>query len=245
MTLTVGSCDRFLRENLGGSPASRSVMDCVNDTGKWFIAAHSWRWARGQSTVLPQVSGQSYIDLPAGIRSIDGLFVENALTYYVQEMTLREILELRTSTIAAQLDQFKWAANYRTVAATATAAQRLQPILELWPTPAESVTEAFRLFYTGAWADLTDDSDGVLIPTWLEPLFLSVLSVVAKGYDEHDVADVPMRLERLVGSKAWDDMCRYDGSLQFALGPEMKGAASGETLVNIPRWSSFRQDGPS
>lgn len=240
MTLTVNACDAFLTANLGGTPASRSVLDCVNDTGKWLTISHSWNWMRSRSTTITATASQNYLDLPSGVRSIDSIYTDNSLTYHMQQRTLEEILDLRTSAIGGQTDQFQWAANYRTVAATATVPQYLQPIIELWPTPSATTTATFLMFHTAGWADLTDDADGVLVPDWLIPLFLEALSLVAKGYDEHDTADVTTRLQLLTGSDAWTNALRYDGGLQPVLGREERGAAMG-----TPWWATSRYYKPT
>jgi len=245
MTLTLGSCETYIRNSLGiDKPASRSARSITNDAGRFWVSAHSWAYLENTSTTLDITGGQDFILLPLGIREIISIYVQDALTYYVQEVTQKELDELRTSVIAAQLDQYHWAIESRRVT-PATGDPYQQWAIGIWPTRQTALAGAFRIRFKLGWADLVDDSDPIFLPASHEAMFLEFLDATARGYEKPGDGGRPIqRIEAITRSETFADLQRLDSSTQPALGLEGMGAANESRYVNIPRWRSFNMTGP-
>lgn len=87
---------------------------------------------------------------------------------------------------------------------------RPQPLLDLYPTPTETRSQALRVRYQRCWADVRNDGDAVLIPEWCEPLFLALCEEYADGLDAHEVATTSERLQGVKASELWHGAVRHD-----------------------------------
>src|SRR5690606_16787417 len=81
------------------------------------------------------------------------------------------------------------------------------------------------LVYRAAWSTPAEDEDALDLPAWLEPLFLAVLTAVARGLDEEDVASAELRFESVRSSRLWADAEARDGGVQADVGVIENGAA--------------------
>ena len=246
MTLTLSSCEDYIRNSLGiDTPAVRSARDITNDAGKFWVAAHSWSYLENTSTSLNITADQDYILLPLGIREIIDLYVQDSLTYYTQEGSLKELDELRTSVISAQLDQYHWAVESRRIT-PATGEPHQRWAIALWPTRSTDVADAFRVRYKLGWGDLMDDSDAIFMPSSHEAMFIEFLDACARGYEKPGDGGRPVaRIEAISRSESFANLQRLDAAIQPTLGIEGMGAANESRYVNIPRWRSFTMSGPN
>lgn len=242
MSLTTLELARHLRRRLDGDP-SLSVETLRDHAGEHLVSMHEWAWLVRPATKLSLSAGQPFIWLPEDWGRSQGRPRATTLdsVHTFEWVTMPELLDLRSSVV---LDN---GPNYRGAVTYAQCPEGyLKPRAEIWPTPSETFMNAFAAPYMAGWKIPRDDNDALLMPSWMEAVYLEILFAFAQGYDEHDVAAQGSRLEALSRSPALLAAKRRDGGVSPFVG-KMRGGAMdaelgyGRAAIGI----AARLEGPS
>lgn len=222
MALTVAQCAEWIALSPGGKlHPVLSTQKIVNLAGQHFCGMSDWRFLKRRSSFLDTVADQEYVELPAeygGMVSLVGVGEQ----WQMEPTGLDEINRLRNaSSSTSQGPPYRWSIVDN---------DPQERYLEIWPTPAASVSNSLSIVYRAKWVDLDDDadyvvgSDGVL-PDYCEMLFIRVMQAVAAGFQESEEATTSLRLQELMTSPEMAAARRQDNGFQRDRG-ELEGAMS-------------------
>lgn len=224
MALLVSTIEDYLEAALGGSSAAPyTTLNIVNHTGQWLVNARPWKWCEGATAELSLVQDQKYIALPDKVRSVTSILPKDGLTVSFELTTIDDLELIRSQGTVAPLKY--WGAITHTPVSGAAPSPRLQ----LYPTPTDNKANFFLMTYSQDWVSVSNSSDAVPIPAWLEPLFIWSCTEVVRAFEEYDrSADGGLlgydRLSRITQSKMWTEAVARDGFLQPNIGRLRNGA---------------------
>lgn len=162
-----------------------------------------------------------YIQLPADFRELIAVTPTTGLVQSATLTTLAQILDYRTHAVPVSNFVRYLALAYQPVGGTGGAPT---PRLEVYPTPTVALAGALTLYYRAGWTDISDDSDLISVPNWMELFFLQVLEAVARGFDEQDELPMSARLDLLRAGSMFLAAVRDDADLAPDIGPILGGA---------------------
>ena len=119
-----------------------------------------------------------------------------------------------------------------------------RPRLDLYPTPAGSRQNAFIAYYRAGWNEVRSDNDMILVPDYIEPLYIAILRAVALGYERDSEADVNQRLIGLRRGGLFRDARDRDLQMQPTYGQMQNGAAQMQWGLNSDMWNFDSTGGP-
>ena len=223
--LTVTQCADYLIRRLDGEP-SVPVITLCNQAGSYLADMHNWSWLVRPAAKLNLVEGLEYIALPSDFGKIYGQPKPTTISSVVslQLVSMEEYLRYRQ-------DYFDGGPLYMATTVYAKDPDNVYgPKLQIWPVPTESKQDAFRLPYLAKWTDVTNDTEALALPPWVEYFYLVILFAFAQGYDEHDVAPLSQRLAILQQSPEFMNLKKRDGGSQPFIGRIRGGAMESEYI---------------
>lgn len=176
--------------------------------------------ANGQTNIAGNIVFP-YIQLPPDFRELIDLTATVGLLQNVQLTTLSELLSFRTHAVPVSNFVRYVAVSYQHAGGSGGAPT---PRLEVYPTPTVALAGGLTLFYRAGWTDISDDSDVISVPPWMELLFLQVLGAVARGFEEEDQASMTARVTELRVGALFLAAVRDDADLEPSLGPIQGGS---------------------
>lgn len=232
MTLTVTDVASHIRRRLDGEP-SIPVTTLINWAGRHLFAMHDWNFTVGRSVTLGTYAGQSLIRLPSDFSRFiafepSGTFTASFLTSHSQ------LLALRTSTVTVQGLSYWCALTFQSDVET----NAQVPYLDVYPTPSETDTDVFVMYYQSGWVDVAKDSESLALPPFMELLFLEVVFAVAQAYDEHDLGMLSERVTLIQASALFAAAVHEDGARQDELGP-LENTVGGGGYVPSGVWPTI------
>jgi|SRR5688572_12919105 len=234
MALSVVGCSGFVRRRLDGEPSVPIVTLC-NWAGDHLVNMHAWGWLEQSLARLNLVAGRSYVDLPANFGSAIGTpRAQESTVGSIQWVTMDEVAALRSIDTASSVDY------YGAIAWRLDENGTMRPRIELSNSIGTSQTAAYLLSYRVGWAEITDDSARLTIPTWIEPLYLEILFAFAQAYDEHDLGSLAERLASVEMSPQYMAAQLRDGGAQPSI-----GMMSGGAVQMLDRRGRYRNEGVS
>jgi hypothetical protein len=112
--------------------------------------------------------------------------------------------------------------------------------LAIWPTPTVNDPGNFSMFYRAKLPTIAAEADVIPIPDYVEPVFNEMAVIMARGYNEEDVAHTHDRLNALRSSVMWEDAVTQDQTSQVDFGPLRGTAAStGSMYRNWGSWETI------
>lgn len=205
-----------------------SDIDFINEAVQQFGNGRAWPWRRG-SLSLNTVAAQNYIALPADFAQIDNLWPAGSASASVAFRNLEDIVQLRASNLSVANSTWQAAISWTTQAnATSLPTARL----ELFPTPATSVTAFFVGHYYRVIAKMTTNTDVPDLPAQMHPALRRWVRAYAMS-----LHDMPERAEkeRLACEREVAAAMDEAGGIQRQLGPLRGGIKeSGERLRTLP-----------
>lgn len=204
-----------VNNGLGGSIA------VVNAAGRHFHAMHPWEWAKRASAPLNFISGVTSVSLPDDFGDLLSVESANSLIRRTQTVTIDEILRLRTSNLPLDGWVTKVAVNWRI-----SDDDRMQPYLEMWPTPSADSESAMTLFYRAKWPDATDDATIVYVPPFAETLLIELCRTFARGWEGEEQGTLSERIAQLQAGPIFLATIAQDDRAQTNFGPMRGGLTS-------------------
>ena len=263
MTLLAGEALKIAEHVLGG-PLHTAIggLRVLNETGEWLVSARPWKYLLGGVEALDLVAGQSYVDLPDDFGAIVSISQSVGYTKDIALSTPAEIMDLRRG-LAPGGDGFIWAAlvyGHADITGTSTAGiptvtpttaaqirttKAPQARLDIYPAPESSTTGALHLYYTRGWRQVSEDTDTIFIPSWLEGVYLRAARIWARGYEaegvEQETFDRDVALLKLVQGPQWRAAVTRDSHTQMDLGV-LRGGAVNQGVSIWNRWEGAVDD---
>lgn len=160
------------------------------------------------------------IALPSDLRDI--ISIQTTSTSSVGGVTLvplDQILQFRRSSASITASTGLY---YGTVVYTG---EPPAPILEIYPSPSANQTGAMRIFYRSRWATLSNDTNAIEIPDFVQALFIQIARAFAGGYVRNDQAGMSARLADVQAGPLFAATVRSDGAVQPFHGRLLNGGA--------------------
>lgn len=223
-----------ISDSLGGSIA------VVNAAGRHLFACREWLWSSRATATLNLVSGTNYVLLPADFAELVAIEVTNSTVTRAKRCTFAEILELRTAQLNGTGFGYNVCANWRVLAPgiTGLADDTLQPVLEIWPTPSASVSDALTIIYKARWPDLVNDNTVVLLPPFAESLLVDFCRAFARGYEAEEQGSLSERLAQIHAGPVFAAAERQDSAMQANIGA-MRGSMLTTCEMSDPIGDNF------
>lgn len=159
-----------------GFDTGNSASNCANLALDYLVNAHPWSW-RLESTTLNLTSGQNYVALPTDFSELVYLRGGTSSTTVLNPTTLDRIFLMRQQATSVS-NQFINYAVTQTDQASGTAVGTYQ--IDIYPTPAASVTAAMQLGYMKQIAQFTSGTQVANIPAHMQ----GTLWWLTRGYAE-------------------------------------------------------------
>jgi len=212
MSLRANDAYAHIRHALGGGDLDPSLdaLGVVNQAGEYLYSMHPWAFTRRRSALVDTVADQDYVDLPTDFRSIIAITQTDGTLYDIQLVSLEEVQRARTS-------QANIGSSWNYLGAITWAGAPPVPILELWPTPSTSTTGIFTCTYKKGWPRVTNDSDALDFPEFMDALYIQIVRAMAKGYELDGAEPREVLLARIT------------------MGPEMRAAKERDAAVQWNR----------
>lgn len=243
MTLLASQAKQLVEHALGGEVHSAvTPWRCLNGAGHWMCNSRAWRWLRGGLEALALTADQSYVDLPADFGSINAIEGGQGFQASIELTTPDQLLEYKSSATAntgyyycavlsydhADITGTSTGSNHVVAASTAAEQKALKaptPRLEIYPTPTATVTDGLLLYYTRGWREVSNDTETIFVPDWMEELYIRIARCWAKGYEEDDSYNRDAALMAIMQGPDYAACVRRDTQGQMDKGRVRGGAA--------------------
>jgi len=182
--------------------------------------------------------------LPSDLTEIVGYDATQSLINSLEIVTLQRLLMLKTNQIQVTSYNFYGAIVFPEYNTSSTGPTPPVPILKLWPSLTANDARELTIFYRAGWIEVSEDSDYVQLPLWLEALFIEVCKAWARGTEEEDTASLSERLFAIQNSPLYLTAIRRDGMVQPDFGPLRGGAVETEPK-GVNRFARSTVSGPS
>jgi len=182
------------------------------------------------TAVAADLAGTVHADacaLPSDFREIISIQSNNSLVGSVTLTSLGEIMELRTDqSFTTALDWWvalSWAQPRTTSPSGGAPVARL----EYWPSVSANNNSAMSMFYRAKWLDVSNDSDYVSVPDYVEQLAIRLARACALAWEEEDQASLTMRLAEIEQGPEFYRAVNVDKLGQRYYGTPLGGHAAG------------------
>lgn len=242
MTLTLANLQSIGVHALGGGyPAvidtdgPTTLTRYINEAGRFLFNMANWPWAERPSTDLDFTASQSYVTLPTDFGQLLAYAGQNNIARPLRMTTMQEILTLRKSFLVTTWTYFSCLTN--PTQAGNTSAPTV-PRMELYPTPAASVTAAMTIQYRARWVDIAaaNTTYAANVPADVEVLLAELVRAYVKGVEEDALQDF---LARVVAGPVAQRLLAYYGDQQPDVGPPENGALM-SSRVGYPSPQQFQ-----
>lgn len=224
--LTVGDGLRIQKQMLRGRVDNNlGAKWLLDQAGELMMSSHpaGWRWAAQELFLANIQAGQSFVELPHWASFVESIRYTPALSRPVFGTTISDIQSRRVIE-GGDTSIFYYAVRYSSDRIDVDG----QPvaILELYPTPSETIPGGFEVAVGGGWRSLEakGDEEYINIPPFIQPLYLEFVRRCALGFHKENEGTPMERCEQLAQSRMFRNFQAKDGMIQQNLGPGRGGA---------------------
>ena len=118
-----------------------------------------------------------------------------------------------------------------------------RPRLDIWPTPTSDSPAGIRVYYRSGWMPVSDETQMLYLPAWMETLYLFLVRAFARSYEREGDGSVSVRLQDLKAGPLFVSAQQRDKEMTYDIGPMMNGAV--HTSNPDPLWNFSSTAGPS
>lgn len=133
----------------------------------------------------------SAIALPSDFRELIAINTTSGLLRGVALTDHAELIQRRAASFVSE--GFHYGAIVH-AQSSATAGGAPTPRIEIWPAPSANELGVLTIMYRAGWKSISNDTDLISIPDWIEPLYIQILRAFARGYEEEDAQILDQRL---------------------------------------------------
>lgn len=207
-------------------PAEIEPVEIANEAGHW-LYSFDWNALSRPPATLSLVADQGWIDLPSDFGAMVGDKI-TTVTGYGHALRLATMVQVRDARATTASGSALSYVGCVTHTAPGLAGPRSLARLEIGPVPSASAADVFLLSYKAGWVEVSDGSDHILVPSWMQSVFVSAATAFVGGREQESGGSVEDRLDRLVASSLFAAVRSRDLAIQPELGVMRGGVA--ETL---------------
>ena len=176
-----------VEHQLGNSPsAGVTSLQLVNDALRELCSVHAWKWRNGGPYTLDLTADQSYVELPADFGELNSLTYPGTLLKSMTPTTFAQLQRMRATEVLSPQYQYYYAINTGRIDDDFPEEGLSIQVIELYPTPTESVTDALTITYLRDVPDLELDADVPQIPLWLDHCLMLLVRAKAAVIEDDD-----------------------------------------------------------
>lgn len=231
---------------LGSNPATgETAGELANDALQQLCHMHPWNWNRGGPVSLDLTTGQDYIELPQDFGVVESVTYPGTIARQMIPTTISDIQRMRSYLVMPPSFMFYYAVNsgqteedfITRTGGTPNPADPTQGlsinVLEIYPTPTNTVTDAISLVYRRSIDRMELDADIPAIPPWMDYALDLLCRSLAVTLED----DNPQNAAQVMFDKILPDLKKRDAGVQRRIGP-MKGGLYPRTIPIDPMYPS-------
>jgi hypothetical protein len=207
-------------------PSEVEPVEIANEAGHW-LYSFDWNCLSRAPALLSIVAGQTWIDLPADFGAMVGDKITTT-TGYGHSLRLATMVQVRDARAVQPGGNALSYTGAIVHTGPTVAGPRSYARIELGPVPSNAASDVFLLTYKAGWVEVSDGSDHILVPSWMQSVYIAAATAFVGGREQESGGTVEDRLDRLAASSLFGAVRSRDLSIQTELGI-MRGGV-GETL---------------
>ena len=209
------------------------IDDIINDAGRFFFAAHTWKFRERPPVTLNFVANTPYIILPEDFGELTSHQMSNSLNYHFTMTSMQQIINFRSTTVDVTLQHF-WGALAFPASPTRSEPPP-PPRIELFPQPSTAVSDVMTVAYRAKWMELIirgDSTTGAVddvaqVPTYAHMSLIQCVRAFAMGLQERlfePKGGIEGILDRILNGPIWKACMLADSMVQNTYGVQGGGA---------------------
>lgn len=201
-----------IQHALGNAPATGvTTTELANDALQHFCSLYPWSWLRGGPVALDLTADQDYVELPQDFGQIESLTYPGSTSRQMIQTTIEDIERMRSYTTLPPGFVFYYAVNSGQTEEDLIIRQggTVNPsdptlglsinVLEIYPTPSATITDALSLVYRRQVDRMEEDDDIPPIPVWCDyPLDLLCRSLAMTVEDDNPGNSAQSMFDKMV-----------------------------------------------
>lgn len=177
----------IVEHQLGSAPATGFTSEqLVNDAMRELCSIHAWKWRNGGPYTLDITADQSYVELPFDFGELNSLTYPGTLLKAMTPTTMAQLQRLRATQVLSPRYQYFYAINSGRIDDDFPENGLGVQVIELYPTPVDSVSDALTITYLRDVPELDGDGDVPMIPEWLEHCMVLLVRAKAAVIEDDD-----------------------------------------------------------
>lgn len=226
-TLTVADYLARMKQAIGNADPSTgfTLLQVLNESVRALFDYTDWEWRKRPPAFCSLVANQQYVDLPSDFGSNGILQTVHSIwspTTYVNKVSLADIARYRGQPVQNHLNYFLALATPSQVSSTV---RLTVPRLEIWPTPAADIPNAFRITYKAGAIELSSNTDVPNIPAGYEQMLTHLARARIQFY-EYGPTSPEAAAELSLADREFANLSAADGNQEEDAGPIRGGAAA-------------------
>jgi hypothetical protein len=228
--------DGDVYEVTSGTNAVKGFYRVTGKTSGNAIALESDIVSSGSTADQAGTLHTSAIALPSDFREMIAINTTSGLLRGVALTDHAELIQRRAASFVSEGFHYGAIVHAQT---SATAGGAPTPRLEIWPAPNANETGTLTMMYRAGWKTISNDTDLISIPVWIEPLYIQLLRAFARGYEEEDAAALDQRLVSITAGVMFAAAVDRDGMVQPHYGRLRGGGAVREGFESFGNFNSI------
>jgi hypothetical protein len=221
-------CRRLRYRNL---PPEYPIVDVVNDAGWWLLGVHEWNWLAREPVSLDITAGQPYILLPTDLVSAtEGVFALQSASRTFRPTSRQTLGRLSGDGVSQDQSCYYGAIVWPD---TSLNSGSINPRIQLSEEPTETVLGAFTLVYRAGWKEVGSDGDHIVIPRWLERVFIEACVAHVGSAEQEARGSLAERLAQVM--LMIPGVSNLDSAIQDDYGP-VTGSAATQAVGSGYEW---------
>jgi hypothetical protein len=214
-------------------PPETSVQDMANEAGTFLSGMVGWKYLQGRRMAVDIIADQEHIELPDDFQTLEDVRTRNHTVSIVWLGTGRsqnelEVFDVTPYSLAVTVQYAVIPDDSQGVRVDKRGAV---PILRTSPVPDTSFLASVLIAYQAGWTTLRDDNDTVVLPDFMQPLYLEVAAEYALGVINRESIDVNSRMARIQGGPLFFQARKVDGNIQPTTGTVRNGTGWPDTTI--------------
>lgn len=218
-------------------PSEIEPVDVANEAGEWLYSIEEWNALCRPLAELSIVANQEWIDLPADFGRMlgDKITTTTGFGYSLRMGTMDEVRDARSVQPGGNSLAYVGCIAHT---GPVLAGPRSLARLEIGPIPSQAAANVFLLAYKAGWKEVTDSSDHILVPSWMQSVYVEVATAFVGGREQEEQGTLNDRLAAVLVGPLMIALRNRDLSIQTEFGP-MRGGVGEMFGGDVPITSVF------